>query len=218
MQRTYQFSEVGPTHADDAISALLVDAGRKHCFASGAHVLHAGDEGKGFWLILSGQLMACRFGREGERILYAVLGAGDLIGELACFANLSQQMNAIAEGDVELVWIEASQIDELLAKEPDFARWMLNSMAKKLRAALDRIEGDYSLSAKARIARVLVDLAGQEGRDLEITQQQLADFVGVSRVTVGQILSRFAGEGLIERQYGAIAVRNSEGLAKHSLA
>ena len=216
MQRTYQFSEIGPSHAEGAIFTMLVAAGRRQGFAGGAQVLHRGDAGKGFWVIETGQVMACRFGREGERILYGVLGRGDPIGDLACFAGVAQQVNAIAEGDVELVWIEAGQIDRLLESEPKFARWLLNSMANKLRAALDRIEGDYSLSAQARIARVLVHLALEDGWDLDITQQQLADFVGVSRVTIGQALSEFAAKGLLKRRYGGITITNSAGLAAYS--
>lgn len=216
MQRTYQFSEVGPTHADAEIFAVLTSVGRRQTFASGAQVLHRGDQPKGFWVIESGRLMACRFGLEGERILYGMLGKGDLIGELACFANVPQQINAIAEGDVDLIWIDLVQVERLLAEEPRFARWLLNAMANKMRSALDRIEGRHSLSARARIARVLTDVSADEGLELGVTQQELADFVGVSRVTVGQVLSQFANSGLIERRYGRIRVINPERLADYS--
>ncbi len=158
--------------------------------------------------------MACRFTREGERILYGVLGSGDLIGELACFTGLLQQMNAFAEGSATLVWVPLPQIDGLLEDEPQFARWLLSAMAHKMRLALDRIEVDSSLSAKARIARVLADLVLEEGQDLEITQQQLADFIGVSRVTVGQVLGALEREGLVQRNYSRIRVCNAGGLVE----
>jgi hypothetical protein len=50
--------------------------------------------------------MACRFNREGEQTVFVVLGAGDLIGELACFAGVTQQVHAMVEGEAVLVWIE----------------------------------------------------------------------------------------------------------------
>lgn len=206
MQRTYHFSKIGPTRAEGDIFAMLVDAGRRQCFDHGTQVLHRGDPPTGFWLIEQGQVMACRFSREGERILYGVLGEGDLIGELACFTGLPQQMNAFAEGATCLVWIALGQIDSLLESEPRFARWLLNAMAHKMRTALDRIEVDSSLSAQARIARVLADLSLEQGPELDITQQQLADFVGVSRVTVGQVLSALESASAVERHYGKIRV------------
>ena len=128
MQRTYQFAEIGPTRAEGAIFDLLITAGRRHGFADGAQLIHRGDQAKGFWLIATGHVMACRFGREGERILYGVLGPGDLIGELACFGGVTQQVNAIAEGDVEAVWLDIAQMDQLLSAEPQLARWLLDSV------------------------------------------------------------------------------------------
>lgn len=216
MQRTYQFAEISPTRAEGAIFEALIAAGRRHGFISGAQLIHRGDRAKGFWLIETGHVMACRFGRDGERILYGVLGPGDLIGELACFGGVKQQVNAIAEGDVSAVWLDIAQLDHLLASEPQLARWLLNSFANKLRAALNRIEGDQSLPAEARIARVLADLAVNDGAELDITQQELADHVGVSRVTIGQVLSQFAAEGLITRGYGRITVNDTAGLGQYT--
>jgi len=213
MQRTYQFSKIGPTHADGAIFAALTAAGRRQHFSTGAHVIHRGDPGTGFWLIEEGEVMACRFGRDGERILYGVLGRGDLIGELACFAEVPQQVHAIAEGEVVLTWIDMAQFDDLIAKEPRLARWLLGTLANKMRTALDHLERTHSLSAQVRIARLLADVSAEEGPDLNITQQQLADHVGVSRVTVGQVLAKFASEQLIETRYGGIRVKDRGALA-----
>ena len=216
MQRTYHLAEIGPTRAEGAIFDVLIAVGRQHGFADGAQLIHRGDRAKGFWLIESGHVMACRFGREGERILYGVLGRGDVIGELACFGGVTQQVNAIAEGNVEAVWLDIAQMDHLLASEPQLARWLLNSFANKLRAALNRIEEDQSLPADARIARVLADLAASDGAELDVTQQELADHVGVSRVTIGQVLSQFAAEGLITRGYGRITVNDTAGLGQYT--
>ncbi|WP_341711465.1 Crp/Fnr family transcriptional regulator [Erythrobacter sp.] len=216
MQRTYHFAEMQPTRAEGDIFAALVSIGHRRRFASGTQVLHRGDPGTGFWLIESGHVMACRFGPEGERTLFAVLGPGDLIGELACFAGLTQQVHAITEGEASLVWIDMAQVDRLLADGPHFAKWMLSALANKLRTALDRVEGDHNLPAQARIARVLADVAKREGPELEITQQQLADYVGVSRVTAGQVLARFAADGLVERRYGRLRVIQAEALAGYS--
>jgi len=213
MQRTYHFLEMQPTRAEGDIFAALVAIGHRRRFASDTQVLHRGDPGTGFWLIESGHVMACRFGPEGERTLFAVLGPGDLVGELACFAGLTQQVHAITEGEASLVWIDMAQVDRLLADGPHFAKWMLGALANKLRSALDRVEGDLHLPAQARIARVLADMAAREGPELEFTQQELADHVGVSRVTAGKVLASLAAQGLVERRYGRLRVTRVEGLA-----
>jgi CRP-like cAMP-binding protein len=57
-------------------------------------------------------------------------------------------------------------------------------------------------------------MAARDGRQIAVTQQQLADFVGVSRVTAGQVLAKFAAGGLIEQGYGRIAVTDAGALAR----
>jgi CRP-like cAMP-binding protein len=213
MQRTYQLSNVAPTRADDDMAALLVREGRRCHFAGGATIQQRGDRLDGFWLVEAGEVTVCRFGVDGGVTVYAVLGPGDLFGELAHFTNVPRQVDVVAEADAVLVRIEAAAIERLLAREPDFARWLLKSLANQLRVALDRIEGDRFLSAEARVARVLVDMVRRDGPALQTTQEALANFVGVSRVTAGQILGRFARSGIITPGYRKIVVTDAARLA-----
>lgn len=216
MQRTYHFATQDATHAPDDIVATLIAAGRKQRFSSGEQVIHRGDPARGFWLIASGNVLACRFGADGGRTLFAVLGQGDLIGELACLTGLPQQVNALVEGDSELIWIDVTVLDRLLKSEPDFTRWLLGALANKLRVALDWVEGSQSLSAEARIARILAEIAANEGSEIRMTHQDLADLVGTSRVTVGQVLSRLSREGLLKSGYGRLTVSDPAALASRA--
>jgi CRP-like cAMP-binding protein len=216
MQRTYQLSEIVPTRADSAMAALLTRAGRRSHFASGSFIQQRGDENDGFWLVEAGAVSIRRFGRDGEATIYAVLGAGDLFGELAHFTGVSRQVDAVAETDATLLRIDARSIDRLLGQEPDFARWLLKSLGNQLRTALDRIESDRHLSAQARVARVLHDMVRRDGPQLQTTQEALANFVGFSRVTIGKILGDFARSGLIKLGYRTISVTNAAGLAERA--
>ncbi|MFC4295951.1 Crp/Fnr family transcriptional regulator [Novosphingobium tardum] len=194
------------------MTAMLAGAGRRRHFDDGATIQQQGDEGDGFWLVVSGRVVVCRFAETGDVTVFAVLGPGDLFGELAYFAQVPRQVDAVAEGNVELSWIGAALVDRLLADEPAFAQWLLRSLAHQLRTALDRVDRDRRLSAHARLARVLSDIAVRDGPAITATQQDLADLVGVSRVTTGQALARFAESGLIERGYGRITLCDPVGL------
>jgi CRP-like cAMP-binding protein len=213
MQRTYKYSDIEPTRAAGAIATTLRKAGRRKRFRRGATIQQKGDAGGGFWLIDRGQVMVCRHGGEGHLTIYAVLGPGDLFGELAYFAGVPRQVDAMADSDAELIRIDSALINQLLAREPDFAQWLLKSLANQLRVALDRIEQDRSQSAERRLALTLADMARRDGQDAAITQQQLADLVGVSRVTAGKALERFERAGLVSRGYRQIRVTNANALA-----
>lgn len=194
------------------MAALLVRAGRRCRFDAGMVIQQKGDSGDGFWLIESGNVSVCRFGALGVVKIFDVLGPGDLFGELAHFAGVARQVDIVAETDVAMVRVETAAIDALLETEPAFARWLLKSLAHQLRSALDRIDGDRTLSAEDRVKRLLKDMVARDGPELHITQEALANYVGVSRVTVGAILNRLSREGLIRIGYRKIYVTNPDGL------
>lgn len=206
MQSSYQLSAIGPTRADPALAAVLRGAGQRLTFAPSQLIQQQGDAGDGFWMIESGRVSICRFAPDGGVTTFAVLGSGDLFGELAHFAGTARQVDAVADDAAVLVRVGAAQVDRLLAEQPDFARWLLASLANQLRAALDLIDRDRTLSADARLARLLLDLADREGPLLKVTQQSLADRVGLSRVTIGQVLGRLELAGAVRRHYRQIAV------------
>ncbi|WP_296679737.1 Crp/Fnr family transcriptional regulator [Novosphingobium sp.] len=206
MQRTYHlFAGIG-TRLDSDLVDRLGAIGIRRRFAKSAAVQFRGTSGDGFWLIMSGAVTLMRFGADGETTIYGVLGPGDLFGELAFFAGIARQVDAVAVEDAELVWINREVSDRLLRDEPGFARVLLASLANQLRLALDRIEADAHRTAAQRIAATLADLASPGEGSVRTTQQQLADLVGVSRVTAGTVLSRLAAAGLIARGYGYIEV------------
>ena len=210
MQRTYQLSDIAPTKADHDMAALLVRTGRRCRFDAGAVIQQQGDRGDGFWLIEAGDVSICRFGVDGGMTIFAVLGPGDLFGELAHFTGVARQVDVVAETDVAMVRIDTAAINGLLDAEPAFARWLLKSLAHQLRTALDRIDGDRTLSAEDRVKRVLTDMVRRDGPELNTTQEALANYVGVSRVTIGAILNRLCRAGLIRLGYRRIYVTNPD--------
>ena len=213
MQRPYQLSGIAPIRVGGELAALLARKGRRQYFTAGSLIQQQGDASDGFWLIEAGAVTICRFDADGGITAFAVLGAGDLFGELAHFAGVPRQVDAVAESDAVLIRIDARLVERLLAEEPEFARWLLRSLASQLRMALDRIDRDRNLSAEARMIRVLVDLAGREREGLALTQQELGELIGTSRITAGQILRRFAKAGLVRLEYRRIVVIDHAALA-----
>jgi CRP-like cAMP-binding protein len=216
MQRTYQLSDIAPTRAEGEMAALLRREGRRLHFAAHAFVQQQGDAPDGFWLVESGSVSVCRFGIDGGVTIFAVLGPGDLFGELAHFTRVARQVDVVAETPATMVRVDGAAIDRLLAQQPDFARLLLRSLGNQLRVAIDRIEGNRHLSAEARVARILVDLVRRGGPELLTTHDELGNLVGLSRVSIGQILARFAAAGLVALGYRRILVTDVAALARRA--
>ena len=84
--------------------------------------------------------------------------------------------------------------------------------ADDIRAFFDGIAGDYreSHGSADRLLRLLrmmavdADAEADGGTSVRATQQQLADLLGVSRVTLGAALRDLTARGLVETGYGRI--------------
>jgi CRP/FNR family cyclic AMP-dependent transcriptional regulator len=97
MQRTYQLSEIAPARADGEMAALLLREGRRQHFGAHAIIQQQGDDPDGFWLVETGAVSVCRFGVDGGVTVFAVLGPGDLFGELAHFTRAARQVDVEAD-------------------------------------------------------------------------------------------------------------------------
>lgn len=214
MLRTYQFSEIVPTRAEGRLAELLLREGTPCHFPAGSLIQQQGDTGDGFWLIKSGTIALCRFAPNGNATIFGALGSGDLFGELAYFAGVPRQVDAVAEEAATLIHINARLIEHLLTREAEFARWLLRSISHQLRTALDKIDGDRRLSAEQRLIRALIDMSNRDGMTLSISQQELGELIGVSRITSGHLLRKLEADGIIHLQYRRIIVPDLDKLSR----
>ena len=91
--------------------------------------------------------------------------------------------------------------------EPELARIIIASLTRQLHTTLERLDDLLRYPLKYRLGKSLLQLALAEGNDLlQVRQSELADIMGVSRVTVGKALSLFQKAGFIVLKYGSIKV------------
>ncbi len=119
--------------------------------------------------------------------------------------------SAAAVTDCEVIAVSRQQMLHLFQQEPALALSMLKYLAQTVRLLSDQVDHITFLSAEERIIRVL--LSGETDL-LDITQEELANAVGASRVTVSRCLQRLAAQGLLSTGYHQIRLRDRAGLKK----
>ena len=191
--------------------AQLSSRARVQHFAGGQFIQHQGDCGDAFWAVVDGHVTIGRHSVDGVFTHFAVLAAGDLFGELAFFTGVPRQVDAIAAGSASMIAIDRALLRQLMAADVGWAELLLRSLSRQLANALDTIDAERRLSAGERLAHLLVTMArdSQSGDTVHATQQQLADLLGVSRVTLGAALGDLARREQIERGYRRIRLLGS---------
>jgi CRP-like cAMP-binding protein len=112
-------------------------------FKAGATVLSEGDEGAWMYVVASGTLTVSRNGK-----LIRKAGPGDFLGEIALIQKTKRGATVVADGDVVLLSLMRSDLEEVFKKDPQietqFYKSMLENALEKVVELTDRIESARS--------------------------------------------------------------------------
>ena len=189
-------------------------------FPSETRVFHEGDAGDACYIVREGACRVTREHRDGRAITLANLGPGAIFGELAMFDGGVRSASVEAVGDTELLALPAGDIRALLRDNPEMAEKFVVALAKRLRAANERISRQSFQTVPSRVAGVLRQLMSEDdvsaelGGELTIRlrQSDLAQLAGTSRESVSRFLATLERAGVVKVGRGRVTVIEPERL------
>ena len=188
-------------------------------FGTNQIIQQRGEKADGIWWIESGSVMVGQYLPDGEFRSLALLGPGDSYGELALFSGRPRVVDAVARENSELLFVPGRAIDSLFHARPATMRIMLGAMGQQLQEMLDVVAGIRRGTSLARVAGMIANLGGDAdpGETISITQQELAELLGLTRATVNIALGELEAEGVIRRSYGKVTILDPATLRLASL-
>jgi CRP-like cAMP-binding protein len=168
----------------------------------GQTIFEEGDEGSGFYVVLSGRVKIFKLSPDGKEQILHILTGGEPFGEVPVFAGEKFPAHAQAMEDSRVFFFPRPAFVDLVKKTPSLALNMLAVLARRLRKFSSLIE-DLSLKeVPGRLAAYLIYLAeGKKGKSeviLEISKNQLASLLGTIPETLSRILAKLTREGFIK--------------------
>jgi CRP/FNR family transcriptional regulator len=216
--RTPLFAGVAPSE----LEPLLADF-RLRRYTADAYIFREGDPGDHLHLIARGQVRISRTTEAGGEVVFAILAAGEVFGELAvlqedavrsadaqalveteCFVLHRQALVAFLKAHPAIMWRVVTVLsDYVRRKDEEFAELAFNDIP-------------------GRVAHKLLELAQAHGEKIGtsahatvvLSQRTLAGMVGASRENVNRALSRFASLGVIKLERGRITILRPEELRR----
>ncbi len=212
------------TGLDDDDWTALVGRVTKVVVARADVVFCEGDAGDSLYVVRDGKVKITRASAGSRENLLAVLGPGDLLGELSLFDSLPRTATATAVTDTTLFRLGAAEFDAYLAERPSVAPALLTVLAGRLRDTNDAMADLIFTDVPGRVAKALLSLGDRFAEPTadgprvthDLTQEELAQLVGASRETVNKALSDFAGRGWIRLDGKAVVLLDPERLAQRS--
>jgi CRP/FNR family transcriptional regulator, cyclic AMP receptor protein len=189
---------------DDAIASLARLAQKRRC-AKDSPVFFENEQGDFFFMILEGRIKVTILGDDGREVILSMLGPGDFFGEMALLDNEPRSATAIAVEETELLSLHRTDFQAVISDNRDIMSALIRILSARLRRANHQISTLALLDVYGRVARVILDMAREEGRRLKdgriafrrATHQEIANRIGTTRETVTRMLKDLERQGLV---------------------
>ena len=199
-------------------SMKSIDLGR------GDALFHEGEPGDRLYVVREGKVKLGRRSNDGRENLLAVLGPGEMLGELSLFDPGPRTSTASAVVDAVVLELGHDQLLAWLQENPTVAIQLLQALARRLRRTNEALADLVFSDVPGRVAKALLDLSTRFGQPVEdgvrvahdLTQEELAQLVGASRETVNKALADFASRGWVRRDGRAVVLLDLDRLERRS--
>jgi CRP/FNR family transcriptional regulator, cyclic AMP receptor protein len=194
----------------DDIRQQLTSSARIKKYTDGQLIQHRGDDSTSFFAITSGQVKMGHYDKNGGMRTLMILGAGDSFGEMSCLGRFPRALDGEAVGETELLQISEKRFSEALLASPILCREVIRVLSVYLQEAMDHLVVYRKLPAPKRLVRSLLALSKGKPAPiiLNIRHQELAELIGVSRVSIAKTLSLLGKKGYLECGYGQIIIHD----------
>ncbi len=191
-------------------------------FAAGQQVFRQGEVGDRLVIVIEGRIAVSVLSPEGSEVLLTLIDAAGMIGEVELLDGGPRFTNATAVRDTRALLLMRRDLLPLLASEPTASRSIVRLICTRLRNATSFIEDTLLLPLGARLLRRVGALAREYGRvepgsgrmriDHGLSQQDLGDSIGASRVSVNKQLNAWRIQGFLDFGRGFVVVHDLQRL------
>lgn len=176
-------------------------------FAKGETVYFTHDKSNKLYLIVSGKVRLLNYTEEGEEAVKAILGRGEMFGELALLGE--EERNEVAEAmedNTRICPVNAADVHSLMQDDKEFSfkihKWIGYRMQKMERRIDNLVFKDVRSRLKDFIRELSDEKGQQKGDAIEIkhffTHKNIAHLIGTSRQTVTTTLNELREEGILD--------------------
>jgi CRP/FNR family cyclic AMP-dependent transcriptional regulator len=218
---------------DNNLFSALPSALSDHLFAkahslrvkAGRTIFVMGEPGDGCYFVDKGLLKVSVLSASGSERILAIMGSGNLVGEMSMLDEGPRSATVECVKDAELRFIRRADFQAFAEVHPEVYKHLVSLLAQRLRATNGAIAAGSFLSLKGRVARSLLDLSQAFGEDVgngrilirqKISQADLAAMAGLARENVSRILNVWKRQSVVSLLAGYYCLENQEALEREA--
>lgn len=203
---------------DDFFLNHLACHGKIQSFARGEIIKQ--EDCNSIYILLEGELNQIMHSKEGDEIVFFRIIKGNIFGEMAFFdQHMTYAVNkSLTKGRYAIV--NRQFVEAKLAENPKVYHYFLTSIIYKYRAIMSELANAHFNDSTGRLADFLVRLYCTEDSEdknrisIIFTHEEIANRLGLNRITVTNTMNLFKEKGLIDVENRKIIIKDIESLKR----
>ncbi len=197
-----------------------MDEHAKKIVKKGEYVYMPDQTADKIYFLLDGKVKIATTSDNGKEITKALLGKGEVFGEMAMIGFEKRTDFALAVEDTSLCVISASDMKNMMKEHSNLSLFFMKLMGSKILDMEHRLESLVFKDSRSRIIEYLLELTEKKGQRVGyewvvrnfLTHQEIANYTATSRQTVTTILNELRDSEVLTFNRNRLLVRDIEKL------
>ncbi|OUT68986.1 MAG: hypothetical protein CBB76_09455 [Crocinitomicaceae bacterium TMED16] len=172
---------------------------------------------RGVFFLHSGLIKIIKYGKEGKEQIIEIAKAGDLVGFRAMLSDKTYNVDAEMLEDASIGYIQKSDFLKEINNNEKLRNTVIRVLSKELQDRADLLTTMAQKTVRQRTALALILLDDiYKGAPINLSRDDLANFVGTATETVIRLLREFKKDGILDIHGRKITILNIEHLIELS--
>lgn len=193
---------------------------RRRFHTEGSVLLSQGQTASGLFIILKGSVEITAYSDQGQRYIQRFASVGNLYGLVSVIDGQTSTFTYVAQTELELMFIPSEVFLDALASQPALWKNVALYVASVQRSVFTAISERMFEGLNVRLARIILTITETHGISdsksgsirIRVTQEQLGNFLGVTRQTIHKELKYLEKSKYIALEYGELLVLDKKAL------
>ena len=222
LDQKYSESKEGVTQfikdiKDSGLMTRLADQYEVETFHKKQTLYQEGKRPRYLYYLVKGKVKGFKTHPDGKEYITDLFNDGDFVGHLALIEDKNYEDSTVVLEDAEIMLVPKDDFLNMIHSDISIATKFIRIITRDMKEKEERLLNLAYSSLRKRIAKALLDITqkfnpGSEKKIIEISREEIAQYVGTATESLIRTLSDFKAEKLIEIRDGKILISNPEKL------
>ena len=194
-------------------------------FKKGEYVYMPDEHADKVYFISEGSVKIGTYGESGKEITKAILGVGEVFGELSLIGEQQRRDFAYTMEKTNVCILAVKDMKSLMREYSGLNMFLMKMMGSRILEMEQRLESLVFKDSRTRIVEFLKDLTNKKGQRVGyemvvrkfMTHQEIANLTATSRQTVTTVLNELRNKNILTFNRRRLLVRDMDLLEKEAV-